>query len=91
MRLRRSERLEGDDGSRVGYPGDGLDLLRDEMPDIGRRFDIELYQQVEVARGRIDFGSDLRIRQLTGHLIRFAELTFDLHEKWDHVRLRNDA
>ena len=61
------------------------------MADIGRRFDIEFDQQVEIARGRIDFGRDLGIGQLARNLIRLAELAFDLHEKWDHARLLSDA
>jgi len=91
VRLRPSERLKCDDGSRVGYAGNALDLFRDEVTDIGRRLDIELYQQVEVPGCRIDFGSDLGIGQLARDLIRFAELAFDLYEKWDHARLRNEA
>jgi hypothetical protein len=89
--LRPSERLERDDGSRVRYPGDALDLFRDEVADIGRRLDIEFYQQIELAGGRIDFGRDLGVGQLARNLIRFTELAFDLHEKWDHARLRNDT
>jgi hypothetical protein len=61
------------------------------MADIGCRFDIEFDQQVEIAGGRINFGSDLGVSQLVRDLIRFAELAFDLHEKWDHARLRSDA
>jgi hypothetical protein len=61
------------------------------MTDIGRRLDIEFYQQIEIAGGRIDFGSNLCVGQLARDFIRFAELAFDLHEEWDHARLRNDA
>src|SRR5262249_30565959 len=91
VRLRPSERLKCGDGSRVGYARNALDLFRDEVTDIGRRLDIELYQQVEVPGCRIDFGSDLGIGQLARDLIRFAEPAFDLYEKWDHARLRNEA
>jgi hypothetical protein len=61
------------------------------MTDIGRRLDIEFYQEIEVAGCRIDFGSDLRVGQLARDLIRFAELAFYLYEEWDHARLRTDA
>ena len=46
--LRPSERLERDDGPRVGDAGDGLDFFGDEMTDVGRRLDIKLYQEVEL-------------------------------------------
>ena len=89
--LRGSERLEGDDGPRIGDTGDGLYLLGDEMADIGRLIDVEFHQKVEIPRGRIDFRSDLGVRQLIGDLVGLAELAFDLHEKGDHARLRNVA
>ena len=82
------KRLEGDDGARVGDPGNGLHLLGDEMADIGRGIDVEFHQQIEVAGGRIDFRGDLGVRELIGDLVGLAELTFDLHEKGDHARLR---
>ena len=91
VQLRPSERLEGDDGSRVGYASNTLDLFRNEVADIGRRLDIEFDQQIEVAGRRIDLGSYLGIGELTRHLVGFTELTFDLHEEWDHAPLRSDA
>jgi hypothetical protein len=58
------------------------------MPDVGCRLDIELNQQIELARRRIDFGSDFGIRQLARDFIGLAELPFDLDEKRDHARLQ---
>ncbi len=89
-RLRRSERLKGDNGARIGNSGNGLDPFRDEMADVGRGLDIELDQEIEVPGRRINFGSDLGISELAGHVVCFAKLAFDLHEKRDHARLRPD-
>jgi hypothetical protein len=58
------------------------------MTDVGLFFDIELYQQIVVSRGRIDFRGDFGIRELVGHVIGSAELALDLDEERDHPRLR---
>src|SRR5262245_33992901 len=83
-----SERLEGDDRAGVLNARDGLHLLVDEMADVGLVLDVELHQEVEVAGGRIDFRSELRVRELVRHLVGLAEVAFDLHEEGDHSRLR---
>src|SRR5207342_3396169 len=85
QRLRPSERLKGDDGARIGNSRNGLDLFRDEMADVGRRLDIELDQEIEVACRRINFGSNLGISKFGGDVVCFAELAFYLHEKRDHA------
>src|ERR1043165_8525495 len=54
------------------------------MADVGRVLDVEFDQEVEIARGRIDFGCDLGVRERIRHLIRLAEMAFDLHEERDH-------
>src|SRR5262245_33976903 len=87
-RMRLLERLEGDDGPSVLDARDGLHLLVDEMADVGAGLHVELGEQVEFARGRIDFGSDLGIGELVCDVIGFAELAFDLHEERDHACLR---
>ena len=78
------ERLEGDDGVRVLDAGDGLHLFVDEMADVGAAVDVELHQQVIVAGGRVDLGSDLGFGKRVGHPLGFAELAFDLHEEGGH-------
>src|SRR5262249_1316638 len=83
-----SERLEGDDGACVLDARDGLHLLIDEMADVGLVLDVEFHQQVEVAGGRIDLGSELGIRELVRHVVGLAELALDLDEEGDHSRLR---
>src|SRR4051794_22696142 len=80
----RSERLERDDRSRVLDARDDLDLLVDEVADVDAGIDIDLHQQIELARGRIDFRSDLGIGKAVGHLVGFAELAFDLDEERNH-------
>src|SRR3954466_9876343 len=80
----RSKRLEGNDRSCVLDAGDDLNLLVDEMTDVDAGVDIDLHQQIEFARGRIDFGGDLGVGEAVGHLVRLAELAFDLDEKRDH-------
>ena len=54
------------------------------MTDIGAVLDIDLHQQIEFARGRIDFRRDLGVGEAVGHFIGFAELAFDLDEERDH-------
>ena len=83
-----SERFEGDDGVGILDALDGLDLLVDEMTDVGLVLDVELDQEVVVAGGRIDFGGEFSIRELVRHFVGFAELAFDLNEEGDHSRLR---
>src|SRR5262245_65477895 len=58
------------------------------MADVGLVLDVELHQEVKVAGGRIDFRSELRVRELVRHLVGLAEVAFDLHEERDHSRLR---
>src|SRR6516225_1681104 len=86
-----SESFECDDGPRVLDTRDGLYLLVDEMTDVGLVLDIEFHQQVEVAGGGIDLGSELGIRQLVRHFVGLAELAFDLNEEGDHSRLPRGA
>src|SRR5215212_4634688 len=80
----RSERLEGDDRPCVLDAGDDLNLLVDEMTDVDAGVDIDLHQQIEFARGRIDFGGDLGVGEAVGHLVGLAELAFDLDEERNH-------
>ncbi len=54
------------------------------MADVGAGVDIEFHQQVVVAGGRVDLGSDLGFGERIGHLVGFAELAFDLHEEGGH-------
>ncbi len=54
------------------------------MADIGLVLDVELDQQVEIARGRIDLGGELGICELVRHLVGLPEPAFDLHEEGDH-------
>src|SRR5882757_5839516 len=80
-RLTESKRLEGDDGPGILDAWDHLNLLVDEMTDVDAGVDIDLHQQIEFTRGRIDFGGDLGVGEAVGHLIGLAELAFDLDEK----------
>ena len=87
--LARAERLEGDDGVGVLDARQDLDLLVDEMADVGVLVDVELDQKVVVARGGIDLGRDLGLRKRVGHRVGLAELAFDLDEERNHrARLR---
>src|SRR3954462_13905038 len=84
-----AERLEGDDGVGVLDAGNHLNLLVDEMADVGLVIDIELDQQVVMAGGGIDFRGDLGFRERIGHRIGLAKLAFELDEKGNHCcRLR---
>jgi hypothetical protein len=69
-------------------PGNHLDLFVHEVPDIGGVVDVELHQQVVIARGRIDLGGDLCFGERVGDLIGLAELAFDLDEEGGHGSLR---
>jgi hypothetical protein len=80
-----SERLEGDDGVGILDARDNLHLLVHEMADVDLVFDIELAQQVVVAGGGIDFGSDLGVRDRVCDIVGFAELAFDLDEEGYHL------
>ena len=51
--LAAGERLEGDDGVGVLDAGNHLDLLVDEMADVGVVVDVELDQQIVIAGGGI--------------------------------------
>ena len=70
--LARTERLEGDDGVSVLNAGNDLHLLVDEMADIGVVVDVELYQQVVIARGGIYLGGDLGLGKRVGDGIGLA-------------------
>src|SRR6202790_5221109 len=54
------------------------------MPDVGVLVDVELDQQIVVARGGIDLGGDLGLGKRVGDGVGLAELAFELHEKRDH-------
>src|SRR5216683_8303933 len=84
-----SKRLECDDRPGVQNARDGLDLLGDEMSDVGALLDVEFHQQIEVAGSRINFGCDLGICKRIGHRIGSAEMAFDLNKKRDHAFLPN--
>ncbi len=58
------------------------------MADVGCVIDVEFYQKIEIAGGRVDFRGNLRVGELVGDLVGLAELAFNLHEKGDHGRLR---
>src|SRR5262249_55076138 len=81
------ERLERQDRARVLDARNGLHLLVDEVPDIGVGVDVELHQEVEVARGGIDFGGDLGVGDPVGHVVGLAQVAFDLHEEGNHICL----
>src|SRR5262245_16184721 len=83
-----SESLEGDDRPGVLDARKGLHLFVDEMADIGPFFHIELDEKVEVSRRRVDLGGDLGVGELVRHLVRLAEMAFDLDEEGNHARLR---
>src|SRR5215475_4572114 len=86
-----SKRLESNDCLGIQNTRDWLNLLGNKMPDVGALLDIELHQQIEIARSRINLGRDLGIGERIGYRIGFAEVTFDLHEKWDHAFLLGSA
>src|SRR5690606_31748588 len=56
----------------------------DEVADIGALVCVELDQQIVVARGRIDFRGDLRVRDLGRHIVCLAQLALDLDEEGFH-------
>src|SRR6187549_1273109 len=62
----RAERLEGDDGVGVLDARNHLHLLVDEMADVGVVADVELDQQIVVARGGIDLRGDLGLGERIG-------------------------
>src|SRR5579859_5615537 len=82
--LPASERLESDDGVGVLDAGNGLHLFVDEVADVGAVVDIELHQQIVVARRGIDFGGDFGFGECVGDGVGLAELAFDLHEEGNH-------
>src|SRR6478672_7938451 len=83
-RLTESKRLERDDRPRVLDARDHLNLLIDEMTDVDTGVDIDLHQQIEFTRGRIDLRGNFRVGQAVGHLVGLAELAFDLDEERNH-------
>jgi len=54
------------------------------MTDVGLVVDVELCQQIVVARRRIDFRSDFGLGERIGDRIGFAKLSFDLNEERHH-------
>jgi hypothetical protein len=80
-----SKRLECDDRPGVENTRDGLDLLGNEMSDVGALFDVKFHKQIKVTGGRINLGRDLGIGKRIRHRIGFAEVAFDLNEKRDHA------
>src|SRR6266576_1819233 len=78
---RLTERLEGDDRARILDARNDLHLFVHEMADVGRILDIELHQQVEIAGRGINFRGDFGVRDGIRHLIRLAEMAFDLDEE----------
>src|SRR3954451_642933 len=83
------KRLECNDRAGVLDTWNHLHLFVDEVTDVGRIIDIELHQQVEVSGGGIDFRGDFGVGERVCHLIGFAEIAFDLHEKRYHPPLLN--
>src|SRR6266581_3537882 len=81
----RLKRLERDDGPGVLNAGNDLHLLVHEMPDVGRILDIELHLQIEIAGRGIDLRGDFGIRDGIRHLVRLAEMAFDLDEEGNHL------
>jgi hypothetical protein len=61
-----------------------LDLLVDEMADVGVVIDVELDQQVVIAGSRIDLRGDLGLCERIGDGIGLAELAFELDEEGNH-------
>src|SRR3954454_23694540 len=82
--LGRSKSHERDDRARVLNAWNDLDFLVDEMSDVDAVVDIDLDQEVELARGRIDFRRHFGIGEPVCHLVGLAELAFDLDEERDH-------
>src|SRR5882672_892513 len=66
-----------------------LHPLVDEMADVGVVVDVELDQQIVVARGGIDLRGDLGLGERVGDGIGLAELAFELDKEGNHrCRLR---
>src|ERR1700680_4669993 len=84
LALAGAERLEGNDGVGVLDAGNDLHLLVDEMADISVVVDVELHQEVVIARGRIDLGGDLGLGKRVGDGIGLAEPALDLDEEGNH-------
>jgi hypothetical protein len=55
------------------------------MADVGSLLDVELHEQVKIARGRIDFGCDFGIGQRVCDFVGPTELAFDLDEEGNHI------
>src|SRR5882724_6799353 len=61
----------------------------DEMADVGVVVDVELYQQIVIARGGIDLRGDLGLGERVGDGVGLAELAFELDKEGNHrCRLR---
>jgi hypothetical protein len=85
------EGLERNDCSRILNAGNGLNPLVHKVSDIGVAIDIELYQEIIVARRRVDFRGYFCVSKLICDIIGLAELTFDLDKEGDHFRLQRVA
>ena len=69
-----------------------LHFLVHEMADIGVVVDVELDQQIVMARGGVDFRGDLGLGERVGDGLGLAKLAFDLDEEGNHrCRLRSLA
>src|SRR3981189_2926919 len=64
--------------------GNDLHLLVDEVADIGVVVDVELYQEIVVARGGINLGGNLGLGERVGDGVGLAELAFELDEEGNH-------
>src|ERR1700761_5494842 len=82
--LAGAERLEGDDGMGVLNARNDLDLLVDEVADVGVVIDIELHQEIVIARGGVDFRGNLGLGERVGDGVGLAELALELDEEGNH-------
>src|ERR1700744_5161327 len=64
--------------------GNDLDLLVDEVADVGVVIDIELHQEIVIARGGVDFRGNLGLGERVGDGVGLAELAFELDEEGNH-------
>src|SRR5690242_3318773 len=82
------KRLERQDRPCVLDARDGLDLLVDEVADVGAVVHIELHQKIKLTGGRIDFGGDLGIGDPVRHVVGLSKVAFDLDEEGNHACLQ---